>query len=79
MADDTLYRRENGDHIVAMEMDPERRARFKRLAEEIVDLMKPHTSPLEAYAILRMLVDSMEETYDFAGTFHMGRGSEKTQ
>lgn len=53
--------------IVSLEMTTERKQRYKRLAEQIIDLLQANATPLESYSILRMVIGSLQEAYGIRG------------
>jgi hypothetical protein len=55
-------------HALAKEMTPERRARFSRVCGLVDDLLRAHVDgPLEAYMILKFMMNAFEETYGIRG------------
>jgi hypothetical protein len=57
--------------IVTLEMTTERKERYKRLAEQIIDLLRANATPLESYSILRMVLGSLQQAYGIRGGFEV--------
>lgn len=54
--------------VVAVDMTPEKKARFKLASDEIITVLKKHTTnPVEAYMLLKLMLEGFEETYDIRG------------
>lgn len=54
--------------VVAVDMTPEKKARFKLASDEIIAVCKKHTAnPVEAYMLLKLMLEGFEETYDIRG------------
>jgi hypothetical protein len=53
---------------VKIEITPELREKFERVSHEIIDLLRAKTiGPLEAYAVLRFVMDGLEEVCGIRG------------
>jgi peroxiredoxin len=53
--------------VHGIEMTPERKAKFSRVAGLVVDLLKQHSeSPVEAYGMLQFVQHAFEDTMGFA-------------
>lgn len=76
---DGIIQRENGERMLALDMTEERKQMFRQAAEDVMQLLKPRMLPVEAYAVLFMLVKSMEEQYDFMGALFMEPSTRKKQ
>lgn len=58
--------------------DPKTKARYQKISEAVIDLLRERTNgPMEAYMILRFVVQTLEEAYDIKGGFIVG-DEEKT-
>lgn len=63
---------------VTIEMTPERRARYHRISDQLVGLLKANTdSPIEAYMLLHFVMQSFEELYGIRGGFSIGHEDSK--
>ena len=59
---------------VAFEMTPELREKFSSVASQLLDFLKARTSgPVEAYAILRIVCEGFESTYDIRGSITISK------
>ena len=57
----------------AIEMTPELKEKFSRMANELDDFMRARTSgPMEAYMILQFVVHAFEEAYGIRGGIIVG-------
>jgi len=55
--------------VVAIELTPEMKAKFKLASDEIVSTLKKYTQgPADAYMLLRLIQEGFEETYDIRGS-----------
>jgi len=55
--------------VVAVDMSPEKKAKFKQASDEIIVILKKYTTgPLDAYLLLSLMREGFEETYDIRGS-----------
>ncbi len=55
--------------VVAVDMSPEKKAKFKLASDEIIVILKKYTTgPLDAYMLLKLMQEGFEETYDIRGS-----------
>jgi hypothetical protein len=60
---------------LSVEMTPERRERYHRIAALIIDILKANTQgPVEAYGILHFMMDAFEESHGIRGVVVMEHG-----
>jgi hypothetical protein len=58
--------------VLYIDMTPERKAQWGRVTSEIIDLLKREfPSPIEAHAVLKIVLESMQQTYDIQDSFLM--------
>ena len=56
--------------VLYIDMTPERKAKWKRASDELIALMKREfDSPIEAAAVLKFVLESLQQTYDIQDTF----------
>jgi hypothetical protein len=61
--------RQSDTQGVALVMTPEFKEKTKRLADQIIDLLKAGTEgPIEAYMVLQFIVRGFEDSYDIRGS-----------
>lgn len=59
-------------HVKTLELTPERKEKFARVSAEVMDFIKARTEgPLEAYAIMRLVCDGLEEVYGIRGNIFL--------
>jgi hypothetical protein len=50
-----------------IEMTPERKARFERVSAKLIDVMRAELTPLEAFAMMQMMLQVFKQKNDIRG------------
>jgi hypothetical protein len=64
---------------VVYDMTPERKEKFKRVSGQVVDLLRRELTPIEAFAVLQMILEGLRNNYDIRGAIMLDSPTEKIQ
>ena len=66
-----------GEQVKMYDMTEERKARFQKLANQIIDVLKNECKePAEAYCVIEIIRHCLEETYGFLRTVEFTKEQE---
>lgn len=64
---------------VVIDMDDKRRALYKKVANDIMRVLRQLDTPAEGHAVLSLVLHSMEQTYGIEASYMLESGTETTQ